>query len=28
VIALPQGPGFGLEFDPDYLKKAVSIKLG
>jgi L-alanine-DL-glutamate epimerase-like enolase superfamily enzyme len=27
VIALPPGPGFGLEFDPDYLKKAVSIKL-
>jgi L-alanine-DL-glutamate epimerase-like enolase superfamily enzyme len=28
VIALPPGPGFGLEFDPDYLKKATTIKLG
>jgi L-alanine-DL-glutamate epimerase-like enolase superfamily enzyme len=26
-IALPPGPGFGLEFDPDYLKKAENIKL-
>jgi L-alanine-DL-glutamate epimerase-like enolase superfamily enzyme len=27
VIALPPGPGFGLEFDPDYLKKATNIRL-
>ncbi|HEY4084890.1 MAG TPA: enolase C-terminal domain-like protein, partial [Bryobacteraceae bacterium] len=27
MIALPPGPGFGLEFDPDYLKKATNIKL-
>jgi L-alanine-DL-glutamate epimerase-like enolase superfamily enzyme len=27
VITLPPGPGFGLEFDPDYLKKAENIKL-
>jgi L-alanine-DL-glutamate epimerase-like enolase superfamily enzyme len=27
VIPLPAGPGLGLEFDPDYLKKATLIKL-
>jgi L-alanine-DL-glutamate epimerase-like enolase superfamily enzyme len=28
VIPVPTGPGLGLEFDPDYLKKAVSVRLG
>src|SRR5271154_1227354 len=27
AIQVPTGPGMGLEFDPDYLKKATSIKL-
>jgi L-alanine-DL-glutamate epimerase-like enolase superfamily enzyme len=27
VIAVPPGPGMGLEFDPDYLKKATVVKL-
>src|SRR5580693_580090 len=27
VIQVPTGPGMGLEFDPDYLKKATVIKL-
>jgi L-alanine-DL-glutamate epimerase-like enolase superfamily enzyme len=26
VIPVPTGPGLGLEFDPDYLKKAVPVK--
>jgi len=26
VIALPSGPGLGLEFDPDFLKRATVIK--
>ena len=26
VIPVPTGPGLGLEFDPDYLKKATLIK--
>jgi L-alanine-DL-glutamate epimerase-like enolase superfamily enzyme len=26
VIPLPAGPGFGLEFDPDFLKKATVVK--
>lgn len=28
VIQVPTGPGMGLEFDPDFLKKATNIKLG
>jgi L-alanine-DL-glutamate epimerase-like enolase superfamily enzyme len=27
VIQVPTGPGMGLEFDPDYLKKATVVKL-
>jgi L-alanine-DL-glutamate epimerase-like enolase superfamily enzyme len=27
VIPLPAGPGMGLQFDPDFLKKATVIKL-
>ena len=27
VIPVPTGPGLGLEFDPDYLKKATVVKL-
>jgi len=27
MIQVPTGPGMGLEFDPDYLKKATNIKL-
>ena len=27
VIPLPSGPGLGLEFDPDFLKKAAIVKL-
>jgi len=27
VIPVPPGPGMGLEFDPDYLKKATVVKL-
>src|SRR5580692_574548 len=27
VIQVPTGPGMGLEFDPDYLKKATAVKL-
>lgn len=27
AIQVPTGPGMGLEFDPDFLKKATSIKL-
>lgn len=27
VIQVPTGPGMGLEFDPDYLKKATLLKL-
>lgn len=27
VIPVPTGPGMGLEFDPDFLKKATQIKL-
>ncbi|HXK05682.1 MAG TPA: mandelate racemase/muconate lactonizing enzyme family protein [Verrucomicrobiae bacterium] len=26
VIPLPEGPGLGLEFDPDFLKKATVVK--
>jgi L-alanine-DL-glutamate epimerase-like enolase superfamily enzyme len=26
IIPLPAGPGLGLEFDPDYLKKATLVK--
>jgi L-alanine-DL-glutamate epimerase-like enolase superfamily enzyme len=26
VIALPTGPGMGLEFDPDFIKKATVVK--
>jgi len=28
VIPLPAGPGMGLEFDPEFLKKAVVVKAG
>ena len=28
VIPVPTGPGLGLEFDPDYLKRATNVKLG
>jgi L-alanine-DL-glutamate epimerase-like enolase superfamily enzyme len=28
VIPVPTGPGLGLEFDPDYLKKATNVRLG
>src|SRR5690242_1847502 len=27
VIPLPSGPGMGLEFDPDFLRKATMVKL-
>jgi len=27
VIPVPQGPGLGLEFDPDFLKKASVVNL-
>lgn len=27
VIPVPTGPGMGLEFDPDYLKKAATVRL-
>jgi L-alanine-DL-glutamate epimerase-like enolase superfamily enzyme len=27
VIPVPTGPGMGLEFDPDYLKKCAVVKL-
>jgi len=27
VIQVPTGPGMGLEFDPEYLKKATAIRL-
>jgi L-alanine-DL-glutamate epimerase-like enolase superfamily enzyme len=27
VIPLPPGPGLGLEFDPDFLRKATVVKL-
>ena len=26
VIKLPTGPGFGVDIDPDYLKKHVVVK--
>jgi L-alanine-DL-glutamate epimerase-like enolase superfamily enzyme len=26
VIPLPSGPGMGLEFDPDFVKKATVVK--
>jgi len=27
VIPVPAGPGMGLEFDPDFLKKCTVVKL-
>jgi len=27
VIPVPEGPGMGLQFDPDYLKKATLVKI-
>ena len=27
VIPVPTGPGMGLEFDPDFLKKCTVVKL-
>jgi L-alanine-DL-glutamate epimerase-like enolase superfamily enzyme len=27
VIPLPTGPGLGLTFDPDFLKKAALVKV-
>jgi L-alanine-DL-glutamate epimerase-like enolase superfamily enzyme len=27
VIPTPTGPGLGLEFDPEFLKKATVVKL-
>ena len=27
VIPVPEGPGLGLQFDPDYLKKATLVKI-
>jgi len=27
VIPVPTGPGLGLEFDPEFLKKATVVKL-
>jgi L-alanine-DL-glutamate epimerase-like enolase superfamily enzyme len=26
MIPLPPGPGMGLEFDPDFIKKATVVK--
>jgi L-alanine-DL-glutamate epimerase-like enolase superfamily enzyme len=25
-VKVPTGPGFGLQFDPDFLKKAVKVE--
>jgi L-alanine-DL-glutamate epimerase-like enolase superfamily enzyme len=27
MIPVPAGPGMGLEFDPDFLKKCTAVKL-
>lgn len=26
MLKVPEGPGFGIEYDPDYLKKAVIVE--